>query len=109
MAPRLGYQFTCVVCRATFQDVWDCNAQPIYDGRCCEFCNATVVVPARIKAARLHDEETAARLKTEAAERKRTKALVRIEMLKAKQSGELQRMPLTGKAALDFIKRGKRK
>lgn len=25
------------------------NAQPINDGRCCDFCNDTVVVPKRIK------------------------------------------------------------
>jgi hypothetical protein len=109
MAPRLGYQFTCSICHGAFKDVWDNNAQPINDGRCCELCCMTIVNPTRISAAIKRDAEVAARLKKEAAERKRTKALVRIEMLKAKQSGELQRMPLTGKAALDYIKQGKRK
>ncbi len=32
------------------QVVWEGgnNAQPINDGRCCDNCNATVVIPARI-------------------------------------------------------------
>ena len=29
---------------------WDSghNAQPVNDGRCCDVCNATVVIPARM-------------------------------------------------------------
>jgi hypothetical protein len=26
------------------------NAQPVNDGRCCDWCNWTVVVPARLKS-----------------------------------------------------------
>ena len=25
------------------------NAQPINDGRCCDYCNTTVVIPERLK------------------------------------------------------------
>jgi len=27
---------------------WGHNAQPVTDGRCCDLCNTTVVIPARI-------------------------------------------------------------
>lgn len=37
-------------------------------------------------------------------ERKKNKARVRIETMKAKQSGATKRVPLTGKAALEFIR-----
>lgn len=53
--------------------------------------------------------DVVARMTIEAAnaERKRTKAQVRIEKLKAKQSGETRKVPLTGKDALRFIREGK--
>ena len=31
------------------------NAHPVNNGRCCDICNTTVVIPARIK--QLRDEE----------------------------------------------------
>ena len=35
--------------------IWDQghNASPINDGRCCETCNATVVIPARLGRVRM--------------------------------------------------------
>lgn len=38
---------TCSICQNGFSE-WGNNAQPINDGRCCDKCNNTVVIPARI-------------------------------------------------------------
>ena len=51
----------------------------------------------RDKAARVEIEQ-------QNAERKRTKAQVRIEKMKAKQSGDTRKVPLTGRDALKFIR-----
>ena len=45
-------------------------------------------------------------IKAEIAEKKKAKAKARIEKLKAKQRGDLKKMPLTGKAALEAIRNG---
>jgi hypothetical protein len=50
------------------------------------------------------DAKVAAEIKQEIADQKRTKAQVRIEKLKAKQSGATKRMPLQGKEALAAIR-----
>jgi hypothetical protein len=47
----------CSICgRAIVANVigWDKgnNAQPINDGRCCDDCNMSVVIPARLQEAR---------------------------------------------------------
>ena len=34
------------------------NAQPVADGRCCDFCNYAVVIPARIQAMRKAREDS---------------------------------------------------
>ena len=34
------------------------NARPVADGRCCDFCNYAVVIPARIQALRKAREES---------------------------------------------------
>ena len=52
------------------------------------------------------DKAVRAEIEKQNAERKRTKSQVRIEKMKAKQSGATAQMPLTGKAALKFIKEG---
>jgi hypothetical protein len=49
------------------------------------------------------DEETIDDIKNRKTEQKKRKAANRIAKLKAKQSGELSRMPLQGKAAIEFI------
>lgn len=50
------------------------------------------------------DKETADKIRAEQAERKTLKARGRIATMKAKQSGETRRMPLTGRAALEAIR-----
>jgi hypothetical protein len=49
------------------------------------------------------DKIAAAAILAEQAERKRTKTRIRIEEMKAKQSGATRRMPLTGKEAMAAI------
>ena len=45
----------CVICGEKFND-WGNNPWPIKDeGECCEFCNMTKVLPARIKRVRKND------------------------------------------------------
>ena len=38
----------CSICNKEY-DEYGNNAEPINDGRCCDNCNATVVIPARMK------------------------------------------------------------
>jgi len=38
----------CVFCGAD-NGKWGNNAMPLNEGRCCDFCNDTKVIPARIK------------------------------------------------------------
>lgn len=42
----------CSICQKQIEvhNGWDKghNAEPVSDGRCCDVCNATVVIPARI-------------------------------------------------------------
>jgi hypothetical protein len=45
-------------------------------------------------------------IKTEQAETKKKKAKGRIEKMKAKKRGDLKKMPLSGKAAMDLIDNG---
>jgi hypothetical protein len=49
------------------------------------------------------DKEAAKVIQTEQAEHKQAKARARIEKMKAKQRGDLKRMPLSGKEALAAI------
>jgi hypothetical protein len=51
------------------------------------------------------DKEAAAKIAAEQAERKTLKARGRIAKMKAKQNGETRKMPLTGRAALEAIRR----
>ncbi len=60
----------------------------------------------RIDDAKRRDAETAAKHKAEAEEKRRAKARGRIAKMQAKRRGDLGRMPLQGKAALEAIKRG---
>lgn len=41
----------CSICHQHFTE-WGADAQPVAKGRCCEKCNARVVIPARVKAKR---------------------------------------------------------
>jgi len=38
----------CIVCGYTYEG-WGHNAQPVKDGRCCDLCNDTEVIPARVE------------------------------------------------------------
>jgi hypothetical protein len=37
----------CVICNQDIEG-YGHNAQPVKDGRCCDVCNSTVVIPARL-------------------------------------------------------------
>jgi len=41
----------CSICQHPFTEYGN-NAQPVNDGRCCDECNWTVVVPSRLQLAR---------------------------------------------------------
>lgn len=38
----------CSICKEMHSDYGN-NAQPINDGVCCDYCNTTMVIPARIR------------------------------------------------------------
>lgn len=59
----------------------------------------------RKKEGERKDAEAKAQIAAEQAERKRAKTRGRIETMKAKQRGDTKRMPLTGKEALEAIRR----
>lgn len=40
---------TCIICGTVFTE-WGHNAQPVAEGRCCDFCNAMLVIPARLNS-----------------------------------------------------------
>lgn len=44
----------CCICGRKFTG-WGNNAQPVKDGKCCDTCNFTKVIPARIDA--LHNNK----------------------------------------------------
>jgi len=46
----------CSICNEEHGDRYGHNAEPINDGRCCAVCNATVVVPMRLRL--FFDSET---------------------------------------------------
>ena len=39
----------CSICGEEIQDWVGNNPQPVSNGRCCNNCNMTIVIPARIK------------------------------------------------------------
>ena len=54
----------CVICSQPIgvdPNGWDGghNAQPVLDGRCCEPCNAEVVMPTRLKQQQTEGEDRA--------------------------------------------------
>ena len=60
----------------------------------------------RRSAIQRRDDAERKKMEADLAARKKDKARVRIEKMKAKQSGETKRVPLSGRAALDFIRNG---
>ena len=41
----------CVICGQVYRGYGN-NAHPVAEGRCCDYCNLTRVIPARMHAAR---------------------------------------------------------
>ena len=41
----------CSICENNIRDKYGHNAQPINNGRCCDNCQATVVLPMRLSKA----------------------------------------------------------
>lgn len=39
---------TCSICGKHYEGYGN-NAQPVNDGRCCDYCNVTIVVPRRMQ------------------------------------------------------------
>ena len=56
--------------------------------------------------ASLKDLEARAQIEAEQANKRIAKSRARIEKMKAKKAGDLKKMPLSGKAALDHIRNG---
>lgn len=46
----------CSICGKKYEGYGN-NAQPVNDGRCCDKCNSTIVVPRRIQDVRNRKEE----------------------------------------------------
>ena len=38
----------CSICGKPYEEYGN-NAQPVNDGKCCDVCNATIVIPRRIQ------------------------------------------------------------
>jgi hypothetical protein len=49
--PKRGRFNNCVLCGEVFVG-WGHNAQPLDNGRCCDVCNDTKVVPERLRRVR---------------------------------------------------------
>ena len=53
----------CSICGDTIEVTWfgwaeGNNAEPVNDGRCCDTCDFSVVIPARMEAIRTLDKES---------------------------------------------------
>ena len=48
---KKGEYMKCVICDNEIYTEFGHNAEPVKDGRCCDMCNQTVVIPRRIKDA----------------------------------------------------------
>ena len=46
----------CSICNNKINDRFGNNAEPVNNGKCCNDCNSTVVIPARIKEMMLDDK-----------------------------------------------------
>ena len=58
----------CVICHKPFEGYGN-NAEPVAEGRCCDECNAKVVIPARIEEINKHKKLDEAKEKDEAEEK----------------------------------------
>lgn len=41
--------FVCSICQREVTDEWGNNPAPICEGRCCDECDLSIVLPARIR------------------------------------------------------------
>ena len=57
MSNRTNQAFTCAICNKPFEE-YGHSAQPVCAGRCCNICNDTVVIPARLKKLKERQHET---------------------------------------------------
>jgi len=48
MKNRTSQSVVCAICEKPFQE-YGHSAEPVRRGRCCNACNDTVVIPARLK------------------------------------------------------------
>ena len=58
MGSALGYETkysVCSICQRPYEGHGN-NAQPVNDGRCCDRCNALVVVPRRLSSLRKREK-----------------------------------------------------
>jgi hypothetical protein len=39
----------CDICHSWIDDKFGHNAQPVFDGKCCDICNMEIVIPVRIE------------------------------------------------------------
>jgi hypothetical protein len=47
---KFGDTFNCSICKKEIDDEWGNNPYPVtQEGECCDKCNDSVVIPARLK------------------------------------------------------------
>jgi hypothetical protein len=51
--PKKLKEIKCSICKKPIEPkgtwIWGNNAEPINDGRCCDFCDDMIVIPERIR------------------------------------------------------------
>jgi hypothetical protein len=52
-------KFECCICGDTIKDDYGNNPDPFVGDRCCNFCNETCVIPARLQMALLIEQVSA--------------------------------------------------
>ena len=68
----------CVICHQPFEGYGN-NAEPVAEGRCCDECNAKVVIPARIEEINKHKKLDEAKEKDEAEEKAEPEEIIEPE------------------------------
>ena len=53
MTEKPAEEKTCSICQGRYTGFGN-NARPVNDGRCCDDCNTTVVIPARLQMIARH-------------------------------------------------------
>ena len=68
----------CVICHKPFEGYGN-NAEPVAEGRCCDECNAKVVIPARIEEMNKSKKLDEAKEKDEAEEKAEPEEIIELE------------------------------